>query len=140
MALVRAQAVHSRTASLVEQAQRGLKRGLDRSANEARGRLRVAVASWKHKPDFQIDAPDDTTRIISTDDDIFLFQDAGTKPHTIVPRYRRYLRFVPRSGNAYVFAKRVHHPGTQPANWTKNIARQMVQRMPVIFAETMKES
>ena len=48
----------------------------------------------------------------------------GTKPHIIVPRNRKALRFAagpgsrrlsgsPRSGGAVVFAKRVRHPGTR---------------------------
>ncbi len=46
----------------------------------------------------------------------------GTRPHIIVPRNRKALRFAagsrrlsgsPRSGGAVVFAKRVRHPGTR---------------------------
>lgn len=35
----------------------------------------------------------------------------GTKPHIIRPKNKKVLRFVPRGGNAFVFAKIVHHPG-----------------------------
>lgn len=49
----------------------------------------------------------------------------GTKPHVIVPRRRRALRFAtkasdrrlsgaPRRGAAVTFARRVQHPGTRP--------------------------
>lgn len=36
----------------------------------------------------------------------------GTRPHVIVPRKRKTLRF--KSGSGVVFAKRVQHPGTRP--------------------------
>lgn len=48
----------------------------------------------------------------------------GTKPHDIVPRNKKALRWAtransrlsgsPRSGAPVMFAKRVHHPGTKP--------------------------
>lgn len=38
--------------------------------------------------------------------------DTGAKPHTIVPRRSRFLRF--RVGGAWVFAKKVRHPGNKP--------------------------
>jgi hypothetical protein len=42
------------------------------------------------------------------------FIQQGTRPHTIVPRRARMLRFYwPRVGRV-VFARRVNHPGTKP--------------------------
>lgn len=35
----------------------------------------------------------------------------GTKAHVILPRTKKVLRF--RSGNSWVFAQRVYHPGTK---------------------------
>lgn len=51
--------------------------------------------------------------------------ESGTRPHVIVPRRRKALRFAaspggarlsgtPRSGSDVIFAKRVRHPGTRP--------------------------
>ncbi len=40
-----------------------------------------------------------------------LFVHWGTKPHEIRPRKRQALRFVPKGGGEFVFAKVVHHPG-----------------------------
>lgn len=52
------------------------------------------------------------------------YVELGTKPHEIVPRRAKALRFAvgagrrlsgsPRSGAPVVFAKRVKHPGTKP--------------------------
>lgn len=37
----------------------------------------------------------------------------GTKAHIIKPKRKRALRWVPKGGNAFAFAKVVRHPGTQ---------------------------
>jgi hypothetical protein len=37
----------------------------------------------------------------------------GTRPHVILPRTKRVLRWVGDDGRVY-FARAVHHPGTQP--------------------------
>lgn len=52
-----------------------------------------------------------------------VFVELGTKPHVIVPRSKKALRFAPgtgstlagrpRAGASVVFAKRVRHPGTR---------------------------
>ena len=57
-----------------------------------------------------------------------VFQEEGTRPHTIVPRNAKVLRFAPdasgrrlsgrpRKGARVVFAKRVRHPGTKGVHW-----------------------
>jgi hypothetical protein len=40
------------------------------------------------------------------------FVHEGTAPHDIFPKKRKCLRWAGRSG--FVFAKKVHHPGTKP--------------------------
>ena len=44
--------------------------------------------------------------------DYTAYENYGTRAHTIVPRNKQYLRFVGSNG-VVVFAKQVHHPGTQ---------------------------
>lgn len=46
----------------------------------------------------------------------------GTRAHEIRPRRRKTLRFV--SGGGFVFARRVHHPGTSP----RPFIREAVER------------
>ena len=41
------------------------------------------------------------------------FVHEGTPAHVINPRFKKVLRFVPRGGNGFVFARRVFHPGTK---------------------------
>lgn len=44
--------------------------------------------------------------------DYTAYENYGTRPHDITPRTKQYLRFVTGDGQI-VFAKRVHHPGTE---------------------------
>jgi hypothetical protein len=45
----------------------------------------------------------------------------GSKPHRILPK-GKFLRFVPKGGNAFVFSKGVNHPGTKPDPFLYNAA------------------
>lgn len=40
-----------------------------------------------------------------------IYLHTGTKPHVIVPKRKKALRFV--KNGAFIFARRVHHPGTK---------------------------
>lgn len=51
---------------------------------------------------------------VGSESPIALLHHEGTRPHTIVPRVARVLRFTPKGGSGFVFAMRVQHPGTQP--------------------------
>lgn len=57
-----------------------------------------------------------------------VFAEEGTRPHIIVPRTAKALRFAPdkagrrlsgrpRKGARVIFAKRVRHPGTKGVHW-----------------------
>lgn len=47
--------------------------------------------------------------------------DRGSRPHVILPRRARVLRF--ESGGMTVFARRVNHPGTRAKNWWEPVLR-----------------
>lgn len=62
----------------------------------------------------------------------------GTKPHPIVPRRKKALRFAPggsgrrlsgapRSGSGVVFAKRVKHPGTRAQPYMRPGAEKAIE-------------
>jgi hypothetical protein len=106
----------------------------------------LVVANWKNKPEFQ------TRKYIKSDSirmtvyptgeakEIYGYVDQGTKPHLIVPVHAKLLKFktgyisktlarpartVPGGGKAtgpQVFAKVVHHPGSEPREFSKAIA------------------
>lgn len=77
---------------------------------------------------------------IYTNDRVWNMLDQGTRPHTIRPKRAKILAFPsghtaktqPRRLRSYrggssgptVFAPEVHHPGTEPREWTKVIARK----------------
>lgn len=45
----------------------------------------------------------------------------GTKPHVILPRKAKVLRFPKSKGSSvYIFAKKVNHPGTKPNPYLVN--------------------
>lgn len=75
-----------------------------------------------------LDHYDDTSAKVVASANYALFVEEGTAPHEITPRARKALRWAatsskgfrltgtPRSGSnvGYLFATRVHHPGTKP--------------------------
>lgn len=97
---------------------------LDTVAKRTRGRLQVKVSSWKRKPTFDITTSAPFEREISTDSDVFKFQDGGTKAHKIRARPGGWLRFFWARQSRFVTTQAVNHPGTVAANWTRKAARQ----------------
>jgi hypothetical protein len=69
------------------------------------------------------------------------FVELGTRPHTIVPRQRKALRFAaggnatlsgrPRAGSSVIFTKRVRHPGTRAQPYMVPGAKRAVERLGV---------
>jgi phage gpG-like protein len=47
----------------------------------------------------------------------------GTRPHTIYPDKKQVLKF--RSGQAIVFTRKAHHPGTKPNRFLKDNIKYM---------------
>lgn len=95
-------------------------RGIAETAglSEARGITR----SWKHKPDWKIERKGDDESDIVTSDEIFHWQDEGTKgPYVIRPRRKRALFW---SGAAHP-VRRVVHPGLKAKNYSAQIAEKM---------------
>ena len=61
---------------------------------------------------------------IGSDNSIAYLHHEGTKPHIIVPRFKKTLRFV--SGGKIVYAKLVHHPGTKPNRYLTDNLNKVV--------------
>jgi len=94
-------------------------RGIAETAGlqEARGITR----KWKHKPDWKIERKGDTSNIVNNDE-VFYFQDQGTKgPYEITPRRKRALYWK----GARHPVKRVRHPGLKAQKFTDAIAAKM---------------
>lgn len=64
--------------------------------------------------------------IVVCDHHAAMFVIHGTPPHPIYPRSPGgVLRFKPKGGGNYVFAKVVHHPGTKPNNFLLKALRSI---------------
>lgn len=124
--MVRLTAIAPKGLSLAKRAE-GVTRALNATAQETRSALGSVVADWSHAVRFDISGSGPIERTITTDDAIFGYQNDGTKPHTILPRQRRVLRF--QAGGGTVFARRVRHPGTKAQGWTITIAARMQRRL-----------
>lgn len=62
---------------------------------------------------------------VSAQTEYATFHHEGTKPHIIIPRTAKALRFT--IGNQVVFAKRVVHPGTKPNRFLTDALREVVR-------------
>lgn len=64
-----------------------------------------------------------------------LFVARGTRPHVILPRRARVLRFVTRTSGV-VFARRVNHPGTRANRWWDDTLTDYRQLLSRVWRET----
>ena len=58
----------------------------------------------------------------------------GTRPHVILPRRARHLRFV--IGGRVIFARRVRHPGTRPNPFPQRALERIFGRVEEILQRT----
>lgn len=65
----------------------------------------------------------------------------GTRPHQIVPRNAKALRWLGPGGlGGARFARRVNHPGTKPNPFPEKAIRPIGNAISVMFARAVKES
>ncbi len=118
---------------------------LDDVAKRAKKEYQKTTETWEGHPDFAITKEGDFSRIVGTESEVYGYVDHGTRPHTIraraAPNLAFQVGFTPKttpnvvgsaSGGSYggfVYAKEVQHPGTEPRNFSKNIASLMQSRM-----------
>jgi hypothetical protein len=60
----------------------------------------------------------------------------GTRPHIIRPKDKKALRWV--SGNGFVFARVVNHPGYLGDNYLETAATDAIKAMPGIVDQAIK--
>lgn len=98
--------------------------GTRKAVYEARDLLVKPAAGWsaKNQPNPAVSyGPNGGSVVIAKR--VYIYQDAGTRPHVILPRRRRYLRFV--ANGRTVFARRVRHPGNAPRFFSRQVASVM---------------
>jgi hypothetical protein len=66
------------------------------------------------------------------------FLDEGTKPHWIVAKHAKFLRFV--TGGSLVFRKRVFHPGTSPRQFSIKEHAFVESVLPGVLEVAMQEA
>lgn len=113
-------------------------RAMHEAAQAVKADAEKSTATWKHKVTFTI-TQSGASFTIATNDEIYKFVDEGTRPHIIVPRNARVLRFAtggsPKTtpgritagggskGSGVVFTGRVNHPGTKARYFTKQLQK-----------------
>jgi hypothetical protein len=101
--------------------------------NEAKAITR----GWKHKVDWRVNRKGDDESEVTTDDEIFGYQDQGTKgPYPIVARKKRALYW---QGAAHP-VKRVSHPGLKAQKFSDKIAATMRKQYKRIMDEQIKQA
>ena len=63
---------------------RAVANGLDGAAKGATVDFQTTTATWDHQVDFETAEPDAARRVVGTDDEIYGYVNAGTRPHVIV--------------------------------------------------------
>ena len=106
----------------VAELEKRLDRALDTTASDVNRRYAAAIRQWRTPVTFATETPTTNERTITTQSDIFLYNDEGTRPHRINPRRKRFLHFYWRRQGRWVFSKGVNHPGTKAKKITHGIA------------------
>lgn len=68
------------------------------------------------------------------------FVHEGTKPHDIFPRGRKALRWVGKGGSSFIFAKRVHHPGSKEDQFLFDALDRKREAIHAIFSRQVGNS
>jgi HK97 gp10 family phage protein len=63
---------------------------------------------------------------VAADTHYAVFVEKGTRPHVIMPKRAKVLKFTARDGNE-VYARKVNHPGTRPQPFMERALRRVVR-------------
>ena len=118
--------------------ERAIKTALGIAETAGLQEMRSYVRSWKKKPAFRIERKGDESAVV-TNDEVFGYQDRGTKRHVIRPRSKRFLRFTPKGGGT-VFAKKVNHPGTPAQRFSERAAAAVQKQFQRVMAEELRKA
>jgi hypothetical protein len=135
--------------------------GLRKAATRVKWSYQGLVSNWNHRPSFYIKERGGISLsggmpsfLVSTDDKIFQYVDAGTPAHVIRAK-RKYLTFQqgykartrPRSlvsgqsaefGPVVKFAS-VHHPGVEARDFSAQIAKTMEREVRSIVQDAISQ-
>lgn len=97
---------------------------------------RGTTRGWRHRVTWRIERKGDDQSDVVTDDEIFFYQDQGTKPHVIRPKRKRALSW-PSAAHP---VRRVNHPGTPAQRFTDTIAATMRKQYQRIVAAELEKA
>jgi len=123
---------------------------MNAAAHGARVDFRVTTRTWKTEVDFKIDNVTPYVRRIYTTNRIYIFVNFGTKPHVIRPKNKKILawkgggraksrvrKIKSNKGRAgrgsTIFARVVHHPGTEPRAFDEEIVAKWQKQLPELM-------
>lgn len=106
---------------------REFRRGLERIAihvtQEARNNAPIAKNKWGHggghnlRQSIKYYADSSTGGfVVRAEKDYAIYVDQGTRPHLILPRFKKFLAWRGEDGK-WIFAKKVNHPGTKATHF-----------------------
>jgi aminoglycoside phosphotransferase len=129
--MYKATVIIPKNALQVPAVRRAVRVGMDKSADLAERELAAPTRRWKHTVSFTTSSPDEYTRVVGTNSDIYLFNDQPTRAHKIAARRAKRLAFMSRGRMR--FPKVVNHPGTKGKYLARRAAEVVQGRMPAIF-------
>lgn len=129
---------------------------LDHAAKDAITDFKKTTATWDNKPTFSASKDGEYARNVGTDNEIYHFVNAGTKPHEIRPVNAPALAFnvvsTPKttpgvlgsgpggSSGPVAFAQVVQHPGTRAREFTKAIAEDAGPKLQRAMDEELQKA
>lgn len=118
---------------------------LKKEVTQVKKSYALTTTTWQHRPVFQVRQAGEYTFTVSTDDRVYGYVDAGTRPHTIKPKGNYPLRFnsvfTPKTAPGrlssqpgasrppVVAARVVRHPGTKARRFTEEIRKRSQKRL-----------
>jgi hypothetical protein len=132
---------------------RAVENGLDGAAAGALVDFKVTTATWQHQPAFDVSSPNEGSRVVGTDDEIYGYVSSGTKPHIIVAHGKGLAfnsgGFRPKSrvrvigsnagskGGSPIVRPVVHHPGTDAREFDEAIAEKWTKQLPIVMQRSI---
>lgn len=132
-----------------------VKVGMRQAAEAVKADYETSTATWNHSVTFTITEAGDTLNV-GTDDTIYGYVDQGTRPHIIVPRHGKVLRFnvggSPKTtpgrlksssgsqGATVVIRPRVNHPGTAARGFTQLVAQRWRRGVQPFVRKALEEA
>lgn len=128
------------------------------AGEQVRADFGATTNTWSKKPKFdRIDVSPGVVEV-STENPIWIMLDAGTKPHIIVPRRAKILRFAWDGPGSYgaktkvgwlssrnakypksiVYRKRVRHPGTAARQWVDTATKKWADEWPATVQKALQ--